>query len=117
MLRLMSRAVVCLVSLALVACASLPDPGARPQLAPPASSADWAQVSFTGAHGLPMVAQRWRPRSGEPKAVIAIHHGLADHSARYAGFAARLVAAGYTVWAFDMRGHGRSAGPRVVIDR
>jgi acylglycerol lipase len=46
-----------------------------------------------------------------------IHHGLADHSDRYARFAERLVRAGYAVWAFDMRGHGRSAGARVQIDR
>jgi alpha-beta hydrolase superfamily lysophospholipase len=38
-------------------------------------------------------------------------------SDRYAGFAERLVHAGYAVWAFDMRGHGRSAGVRVRIDR
>jgi serine aminopeptidase S33 family len=43
--------------------------------------------------------------------------GLADHSDRYAGFAERLVHAGHAVWAFDMRGHGRSAGVRVQIDR
>jgi pimeloyl-ACP methyl ester carboxylesterase len=45
------------------------------------------------------------------------HHGLADHADRYAGFAERLVHASYAVWAFDMRGHGRSAGVRVRIDR
>src|SRR5262249_2661293 len=62
-------------------------------------------------------AQRWRPRTGEVRGVLVIHHGLSDHSARYAGFAERLVRAGYAVWAFDMRGHGGSAGPRVRLDR
>jgi acylglycerol lipase len=45
--------------------------------------------------------------------VLVIHHGLADHGARYGDLARRLVDAGYAVWALDMRGHGRSAGPRV----
>lgn len=64
-----------------------------------------------------MYAQRWQPRTGEPRAAVVIHHGLADHFDRYAGFAERLVHAGYAVWAFDLRGHGRSAGVRVRIDR
>ena len=41
-------------------------------------------------------------------------HGLKDYSGRYADFATRLTAAGYAVYAFDLRGHGRSAGPRVA---
>ena len=41
-------------------------------------------------------------------------HGLKDYSGRYAHLAAKLSARGYTVYAFDLRGHGRSAGPRVA---
>jgi acylglycerol lipase len=41
-------------------------------------------------------------------------HGLKDYSARYAHLATKLAARGYTVYAFDLRGHGRSAGPRVA---
>jgi acylglycerol lipase len=43
--------------------------------------------------------------------------GLADHSSRYASLAKELVEAGFAVWAFDMRGHGRSAGHRASIQR
>jgi alpha-beta hydrolase superfamily lysophospholipase len=103
----------------LVACAAV-DPGLRtaspPQPAAPADI-DRADLTLSGARGLALYAQRWRPRTGEPRGVVVIHHGLADHSDRYAGFAERLVRAGYAVWAFDMRGHGRSAGARVQIDR
>jgi len=103
----------------LAACAAT-DPGLRtttpPQAAAPADI-DRADLTFQGRDGLSLYAQRWRPRTGEPHGVVVIHHGLADHSDRYAGFAERLVHAGYAVWALDMRGHGRSAGARVQIDR
>jgi len=45
-----------------------------------------------------------------PKAVVALIHGLAEHSGRYEHVAARLNAAGYTVVAGDVTGHGRSPG-------
>ena len=40
------------------------------------------------------------------KGVIHITHGLAEHALRYSRFAADLVAAGYAVFAHDIRGHG-----------
>ena len=46
-----------------------------------------------------------------PKAVVQINHGLAEHAARYAGFAAALNAAGFHVYAHDHRGHGATTAP------
>lgn len=97
-----------------VACAT-PDPGRRvvgPRPAPLATDVAWDEVSFTGAGGVALYGQRWRPVDGAPRAVLVIHHGLADHGGRYAELALRLARAGVAVWALDMRGHGRSAGPR-----
>ena len=48
----------------------------------------------------------------ETSAVICLVHGLGEHSGRYAHVSAFLNRAGYTVAAFDLRGHGRSEGPR-----
>ena len=96
------------------------DPGLRvaePPHAAAAADVDRADLTFPGRDGVAHYAQRWRPRSGEPRGVLVIHHGLADHSDRYAAFAERAVHAGYAVWALDMRGHGRSAGERVRFDR
>ena len=46
-----------------------------------------------------------------------IVHGAGEHSGRYEHVAERLVAEGYAVYALDHRGHGRSEGPRALIDR
>jgi len=48
--------------------------------------------------------------AASPKAAVALVHGLAEHSGRYEHVASRLNAAGYSVVAVDVRGHGRSAG-------
>jgi alpha-beta hydrolase superfamily lysophospholipase len=103
----------------LISCAA-PSRGLRlgdPPRAPVPEDIEREELQFAGTGELPLYAQRWRPRTGEVRGVLVIHHGLADHSARYAGFAERLVRAGYAVWALDMRGHARSAGPRVSFDR
>lgn len=63
-----------------------------------------------------LFVQTWRPE-GEVRGVVVIHHGLADHGARYDAFAKQLAARGYAVTAHDMRGHARSSGRRVTIDR
>lgn len=106
---------ILIAMIAVAACATT-DPGLRVQApAHPAVAADvaWGELTFTGAGGVQLYGQHWRPTTGEPRAVLVIHHGLADHGDRYAGFAERMVHAGFAVWALDMRGHGRSAGPRV----
>lgn len=56
----------------------------------------------------------WLP-DGAPKAALLIVHGYAEHSGRYAWVAEQLVAHGYAVVAFDLRGHGKSDGERVLI--
>ncbi len=48
--------------------------------------------------------------AADPKAGVALIHGLAEHSGRYEHVAGRLNQAGYSVTAVDIRGHGRSAG-------
>lgn len=47
-----------------------------------------------------------------PRALICLVHGYGEHCRRYDHVAATLNAAGYTMTAFDLRGHGRSDGPR-----
>ena len=44
----------------------------------------------------------------DPRGVVQVAHGLAEHSARYDRFARALNEAGYSVRASDHRGHGAS---------
>ncbi|MDL2272114.1 alpha/beta hydrolase [Desulfovibrio sp. OttesenSCG-928-I05] len=51
-----------------------------------------------------------------PKGVLVIVHGLAEHSGRYDYFVSKLNGAGYGVYRFDNRGHGKSGGERAYLD-
>jgi len=51
---------------------------------------------------------RWTPEQ-EPKAVVHIVHGMAEHALRYRRLAEKLTEAGIEVWAADQRGHGKTA--------
>ncbi len=48
---------------------------------------------------------------GEPRGVVQINHGLAEHAARYARFADFLSGEGFEVYAHDHRGHGATLAP------
>ncbi|MCE1178292.1 MAG: alpha/beta hydrolase [Micrococcales bacterium] len=58
--------------------------------------------------GMRLAMRRWLP-DGEPKAVVQVAHGMAEHSERYGRLAERLTDAGYAVYAHDHRGHGPAA--------
>lgn len=51
------------------------------------------------------------------RGLAMIVHGYAEHCGRYREVAHVLVAAGYAVVAFDMRGHGQSTGRRGYVSR
>jgi acylglycerol lipase len=71
---------------------------------------------FDGVGGVRLFTQSWLP-DDVTRAVVVIAHGAGEHSGRYVHVAGRLVNEGYAVYALDHRGHGRSEGPRAVIDR
>jgi alpha-beta hydrolase superfamily lysophospholipase len=48
----------------------------------------------------------------QPKACVVLTHGFGEHSGRYEHVAAAFNAAGYALLAYDVRGHGKSGGPR-----
>lgn len=48
---------------------------------------------------------------------MVVAHGLAEHSGRYERLGGFLAGRGVPVWALDHRGHGRSGGVRVHVDR
>jgi alpha-beta hydrolase superfamily lysophospholipase len=64
--------------------------------------------TFTSpADGATLATYAWVEVS-EPRGVVQVAHGLAEHSARYERLAQALNVAGYRVFAADHRGHGRS---------
>ena len=67
-----------------------------------------------GAQGAELSWRVWDAPS--PKASLLLIHGLGEHSGRYDEFASVLAQEGTTVFAFDLRGHGRSSGPRGDVD-
>lgn len=69
---------------------------------------EWTEQS---TDGLKLYFQTWKPQA-EPVAVICLVHGLGEHSGRYTHMAQYLTDTGYAVLSFDLRGHGRSQGPR-----
>ncbi|MFM7506723.1 MAG: lysophospholipase [Rubrivivax sp.] len=52
-----------------------------------------------------------------PRGLVVVVHGLGEHAARYGHVARALNAAGWSVLAYDQRGHGRSGGPRGRLPR
>ncbi|MCM6773441.1 lysophospholipase [Nocardia sp. CDC159] len=56
----------------------------------------------------------WLPEE-RARAVIALVHGVAEHSGRYEHVGRRLAGAGYAVHALDHIGHGRSGGAQANI--
>lgn len=68
-----------------------------------------------GGSGIELYWQGWLP-DGDPKGIVFIAHGLAEHGGRYAHVGEALTARGYAAYAIDHRGHGRSGGRRTLID-
>jgi len=62
--------------------------------------------AFTDAQGVRIHYYRWA--AAKPRAIVQIEHGLGEYAARYEAVAQALVAAGYTVYAADHRGHGET---------
>ena len=60
--------------------------------------------------------QYWLPDQ-DPKAVLMIVHGLAEHRGRYMNLVNYFIPRAYAVCGFDYRGHGKSEGPRGYVDR
>lgn len=62
---------------------------------------------FHASDGGKILLRVWEPAEGmAPQGVVQCHHGLAEHSRRYAGLAAALTAKGYIVLCHDNRSHG-----------
>ncbi|HEX7879622.1 MAG TPA: alpha/beta hydrolase [Candidatus Eisenbacteria bacterium] len=62
-----------------------------------------------------LFVRSWSP-VGPPRAILAICHGFNSHSGQYDWVAQQFTAAGYAVYAMDLRGRGKSEGERFFVD-
>lgn len=74
-----------------------------------------AEGRFAGRGGLELFRQSWRPPAA-PRALVVNVHGLGDHSGLYPALVEHLVGREMVVHSFDLRGNGRSAGPRGFVE-
>lgn len=70
-----------------------------------------SEYFWTTRDNVKIYGQEWKPE-GTQKAAIALVHGLGEHSGRYEHVAEAFTTAGYSLTAFDLRGHGKSEGVR-----
>lgn len=62
---------------------------------------------FDDAYGISIVYDV-HPAVGEPRGVVQLSHGVGEHAGRYGALVEALTRAGFTVYADDHRGHGRT---------
>ena len=73
--------------------------------------------TFAGSGGLALYYQSWVPLNRQHRGVLVNIHGLGDHSSLYPSIANHFPGRGIAVYAFDMRGNGRSPGQRAYLHR
>jgi acylglycerol lipase len=71
----------------------------------------YEEFTLQSADDLNLYFQVWQPLDSL-KGVICLIHGLGEHSGRYTHVAQVLNQAGYALLGMDLRGHGKSQGPR-----
>ncbi|MEO8427841.1 MAG: lysophospholipase [Verrucomicrobiota bacterium] len=70
---------------------------------------------FEGTRGIALHSQCWLPEESS-RAILAIVHGVTEHSGRYSNIVRPMLSAQLGVCGFDLRGHGRSLGRRGHVD-
>ncbi|MHA2250716.1 MAG: alpha/beta hydrolase [Candidatus Kariarchaeaceae archaeon] len=71
---------------------------------------------FDGFDGTKLYYQSWTPED-QPVGVVIVQHGFVEHSGRYQNVVNTLIPSGYSVWSYDLRGHGQSEGKWAYVNR
>ncbi|OGO36503.1 MAG: hypothetical protein A2147_02900 [Chloroflexi bacterium RBG_16_57_8] len=71
---------------------------------------------FKGLKDFRIYYQSWLPE-GQMRAALLVAHGFAEHSGRYGNLISYFVPRGWAAYIPDHRGHGKSDGERVQVDR
>ena len=75
------------------------------------------EETFEGAGGVRLFARVWDALEAPPRAAVVIVHGFKSHSGLYDWPASEFIRRGLSVYAMDMRGHGKSEGERFFVDK
>src|ERR1700675_2287978 len=74
------------------------------------------EETIAGTGGLNIFVRSWRP-NGAARAIVVIYHGFNAHSGQYQGVGEQFAAAGFAVYALDLRGRGHSDGERFYVEK
>src|SRR5215210_5675659 len=68
------------------------------------------------SNGNDLIGSLFLPATGYPAPVLIVCHGAGDRKENYFELCQYLVGRGIAALAFDMSGHGQSAGPRFHVN-
>ena len=74
-----------------------------------------SEETFEDEDGLTIFFRSWQP-AGQSRAVVVINHGVNSHSGQYLWAGEQFANSGFTTYAIDMRGRGKSEGERFYVD-
>ena len=74
------------------------------------------ECRFRGLKDFSIYYQSWLP-DGAVRAVLLVAHGFAEHSGRYGNLVSYFLPLGWAIYIPDHRGHGKSDGERVQVER
>ena len=69
------------------------------------------ESKWESSDGITFFVRGWEPDT-DPKALIALVHGLGEHTGRYLHVGKAMTDAGFAMAGFDLRGHGKTGGAR-----
>ncbi len=75
-----------------------------------------SEEMLDGAGGVKIFLRSWKP-AAKARGVVVISHGFNSHSGQYQWVADQLTASGLAVYAPDLRGRGKSEGPRFYVEK
>src|SRR5215472_3073666 len=78
--------------------------------------AEYTTGTLRGPDGIPLFYRIWNGEAVSGRNLFLVH-GLGEHSGRYVHVGRYFAKAGYRSIAFDLRGHGRSGGKPVFVQR
>jgi alpha-beta hydrolase superfamily lysophospholipase len=75
-----------------------------------------SEETFEGVGGLEIFVRSWRPE-GKARGTVVVNHGFKSHSGLYEWVAQQFVRMQLAVYALDMRGHGKSKGEPLFVEK